>query len=40
MLEDLVATAIRDAFEKANALRDQRLGKLMPGGMGLPPGLF
>jgi len=40
MLEDLVSTAVRDAFEKANTLREQRMGKLLPGGMGLPPGLF
>jgi len=40
MLEDLVATAVRDAMDKASALREQRIGKLVPGGMGLPPGLF
>lgn len=40
MLEDLVATAVRDALDKANALREQRMQKLVPGGMGLPPGLF
>jgi len=40
MLEDLVATAVRDAIEKASSLREQRMQKLVPGGMNLPPGLF
>jgi DNA-binding YbaB/EbfC family protein len=40
MLEDLVTTAVRDALDKATALRQQHMGKLIPGGMGLPPGLI
>ncbi|MDR3709564.1 MAG: YbaB/EbfC family nucleoid-associated protein [Capsulimonadaceae bacterium] len=41
MLEDLVATAVREAIDKANAIRTERLQKLIPaGGLNLPPGLF
>ena len=39
MLEDLVSTAVRDAMEKANSLRAERLSGLLPGGMNMP-GLF
>ncbi|HEY3330170.1 MAG TPA: YbaB/EbfC family nucleoid-associated protein [Capsulimonadaceae bacterium] len=39
LLEDLVTTAVRDALEKANTIRTERLQKIMPGGGGMP-GLF
>ncbi len=45
-LEDLVTVAVRDAVDKANALREERLKSVMPTGMGgglpggLPGGLF
>lgn len=41
-LEDLVTVAVRDAVEKANALREERLRSVMPAGMsgGMPGGLF
>ncbi len=41
-LEDLVTVAVREAIDKANALREERLKKVMPAGMGggLPGGLF
>ncbi len=41
-LEDLVTIAVREAVEKANAMREERLRSVMPQGMGggLPGGLF
>jgi len=42
-LEDLVTLAVREAIEKANAMRDERLKSALPPGMGgggLPGGLF
>lgn len=41
-LEDLITVAVRDAIEKANAMREERLKSVMPAGMGsgLPGGLF
>lgn len=41
-LEDLVTLAVREAIDKANALREERLRSVMPPGMGsnLPGGLF
>jgi DNA-binding YbaB/EbfC family protein len=41
-LEDLVTLAVRDAVEKANTLREERLKNLLPPGLtgGLPGGLF
>ena len=41
-LEDLVTVAVREAIEKANAMREERLRGVMPPGMGdqLPGGLF
>jgi DNA-binding YbaB/EbfC family protein len=45
-LEDLVTLAAREAVEKANALREERLKSVMPAGMGggmgggMPGGLF
>lgn len=39
MLEDLVTTAVRDAIQKANDLRTERLKGIMPPGMNLP-GVF
>lgn len=41
-LEDLVTLAVREAVEKANALREERLRDVMPPGMGggMPGGLF
>ena len=38
-LEDLVTLAVRDAVEKANALREERLKSIMPAGMGGTGGL-
>ncbi len=40
MLEDLVVTAVREALEKANGLRTERLQGVVPPNMNLPPGLF
>lgn len=40
MLEDLVTTAVRDALEKGKALHAEKMGAIMPGGMGGMPGLF
>ncbi len=41
-LEDLVTLAVREAIEKANALREERLKSALPPGMGsgMPGGLF
>lgn len=39
MLEDLVATAVREAIQKANDLRSERLKGIMPPGMNIP-GVF
>ena len=41
-LEDLVTLAVREAVDKANSLREERLKSVMPAGMGsgLPGGLF
>jgi DNA-binding YbaB/EbfC family protein len=41
-LEDLVTLAVRDATEKANALREERMKGVIPPGLsgGLPSGLF
>ena len=41
-LEDLVTLAVREAVDKANALREERLKSVMPAGMGsgMPGGLF
>lgn len=41
-LEDLVTLAVREAIDKANAMREERLKSVMPAGMGnnLPGGLF
>ncbi len=41
-LEDLVTLAVREAVEKANAMREERLKSVMPAGMGsgMPGGLF
>ena len=39
MLEDLVTTAVKEAIQKANDLRAERLKGIMPGGMNIP-GLF
>lgn len=41
-LEDLVTLAVREAVEKANTLREERLKSVMPAGMGsgMPGGLF
>lgn len=41
-LEDLVTLAVREAVEKANSLREERLKSVMPAGMsgGMPGGLF
>lgn len=41
-LEDLVTLAVREAVEKANAIREERLKSVMPAGMGsgMPGGLF
>jgi DNA-binding YbaB/EbfC family protein len=37
LLEDLVLTAVKEAVEKARALRKDRLGSIIPGGgFGLP----
>ena len=40
MLEDLVVTAVREALDKAVALRSERLQGVVPPNMNLPPGLF
>jgi nucleoid-associated protein EbfC len=34
MLEDLVITAIREALEKAQAIREEKMGDVMPGNLG------
>jgi len=39
MLQDLVVAAVRDAMEKARALKEEQLRDLT-GGMPIPPGLF
>jgi nucleoid-associated protein EbfC len=39
MLQDLVLTAVSEALEKSEQLRQQRQQALM-GSMGLPPGMF
>ncbi|BDI31820.1 nucleoid-associated protein [Capsulimonas corticalis] len=41
-LEDLITVAAREAIEKANALREEKLKSVMPAGMGntLPGGFF
>jgi len=41
-LEDLVTLAVREAIEKANAIREERLKSALPPGMGggMPGGLF
>lgn len=39
MLQDLVLTAIGEALEKSEQLRQEKQQALM-GGMGLPPGMF
>ncbi len=41
-LEDLVTLAVREAVDKANAIREERLKSVMPAGMGsgMPGGLF
>ena len=41
-LEDLVTLAVREAVEKANTMREERLKSVMPAGMGggMPGGLF
>lgn len=41
-LEDLVTLAVRDAIDKANAMREERLKSALPPGMGggMPGGLF
>jgi DNA-binding YbaB/EbfC family protein len=38
-LEDLIVIASRDAITKANALREEKLSAIVPGG-GLPGGFF
>jgi len=40
MLEDLVVTAVREALDKASALKTERLQGVVPANMNLPPGLF
>ena len=40
MLEDLVTTAVRDALEKGKQLHAEKMGAIMPGGVGGMPGLF
>jgi DNA-binding protein YbaB len=40
MLEDLVVTAVREAIDKATALRSEKLQGVVPPNMNLPPGLF
>ncbi|MEN2983688.1 MAG: YbaB/EbfC family nucleoid-associated protein [Dictyoglomaceae bacterium] len=39
MLEDLIASALRDALSKAKEISAQKLGSLTEG-LSLPPGLF
>jgi len=39
-LEDLVTLAVREAVDKANSIREERLKSVMPAGMGGPGGLF
>ena len=41
-LEDLITVAVREALEKANGMREERLKAVVPGGLGggLPGGLF
>lgn len=41
-LEDLVTLAVREAIEKANGIREERLKSALPPGMagGMPGGLF
>ena len=38
-LEDLVTLAVREAVDKANAMREERLKSVMPAGMGSGTGL-
>jgi len=39
MLQDLITTAVNAALEKAKSLQQQRVGGLLPPGMGGLPGL-
>jgi DNA-binding YbaB/EbfC family protein len=39
MLQDLILSAINEATEKSEGLREERQKQFM-GGMGLPPGMF
>jgi nucleoid-associated protein EbfC len=39
MLQDLVVSAVRDAMDKAAAMKDERM-KQLTGGLGIPPGMF
>jgi len=38
-LEDLVTLAVREAVDKANSMREERLKSVMPAGMGSGSGL-
>jgi DNA-binding YbaB/EbfC family protein len=38
MLQDLITSAVREAMERANELRKERMEELT-GGLGLPPGM-
>lgn len=40
MLQDLVVTAVREALEKAETIRNEEQEKMIPKIPGLPPGLF
>lgn len=39
MLQDLIVTAVNSALDKAKALQQQRVGGILPPGMGGLPGL-
>ena len=40
MLQDLLISAVNEAFRQADEMVQKEMGKLMPAGMGLPGGLF
>ena len=40
MLQDLLISAVNEAFRQADEMVQKEMGKFMPAGMGLPGGLF
>lgn len=40
MLQDLIMSAVNEALRQAEEMAAGEMGKIMPGGMGMPGGLF